>query len=64
MTVRLDVRLPDHVSDETAAMVSELLWQIISAWDGRYFLQLRRYHDSLRLPANPDRPWETLPTTE
>ena len=61
MNVDLESLFPDGISDEAAKVVSDFLWQLISDWDGRYFLQLSRYHDSRRPPCDPERPWRTLP---
>jgi hypothetical protein len=61
MTSDLEPLFPDNISDETASVVSDFLWRLISAWDGHYFLQLNRYYDSRRRPCDPDQPWRTLP---
>lgn len=41
---RFDPAFPDHISDETASALSELLHQLAAACDIRHFVQLRRYH--------------------
>jgi len=61
MKINIEPLSPDGISDEAAAVVSDFLWQLLSAWDDCYFLQLRRYHDSRRPPCDPDQPWKTLP---
>jgi hypothetical protein len=57
----LEPTFPDGISDEAAAVVSDFLWQLISAWDSRYFVQLSRYSDSRQRPRDPVQPWKTLP---
>jgi hypothetical protein len=61
MNPDLEPLFPDDLSDEAAAVVSDFLWQLISAWDSRYFIQLRRYHAGKESPCNPERPWMKLP---
>ena len=39
--------LPQELSDEAAAHVSELLNDFVVAFDGQYFAQIRRYYDAL-----------------
>lgn len=60
MNIDLDTLFPDGISDEAAAVVSDLLWQLISAWETRFFIPLCRYHDSRRPPCDPHQPWKTL----
>lgn len=59
MNPNLEPLFPDDLSDEAAAVVSDFLWQLLSAWDSRYFIQLRRYHADKEPPCSPDRPWMT-----
>ncbi len=53
----LEPLFPDNLSDEAASVLSDFLWQLISAWDSRYFTQLRRYQERKRPPCDPERPW-------
>jgi hypothetical protein len=52
---------PEGISDQTASLVSDFLWRLISAWDEHYSVQLHRYYESRRPPYDPDQPWKTLP---
>jgi len=36
--------LPEHLSDEAAAKMIELLYQIAQSLENRYFAQIRRYY--------------------
>ena len=40
--------LPDELSDEAAAQLSEILNDLVFAFDGHYFAQIRRYYDERR----------------
>ena len=40
--------LPDELSDEAAAQLSEILNDLVFAFDGLYFAQIRRYYDERR----------------
>ena len=40
--------LPDELSDEAAAQLSEILNDLVFAFDGHYFAQTRRYYDERR----------------
>ena len=39
--------VPHELSDETAALVSEILNDLAVVFDGQYFAQIRRYYDEL-----------------
>ena len=39
---------PDELSDEAAAQLSEILNDLVFAFDGHYFAQIRRYYDERR----------------
>lgn len=60
MKFDFETLFPDGISDEAAAVVSDFLWQLISAWDSRYFSQLRRCHAGKESPCDPERPWRKL----
>ena len=40
--------LPDELSDEAAAQLSEILNDLVFVFDGHYFAQIRRYYDERR----------------
>ena len=40
--------VPDELSDEAAAQLSEFLIDLVFAFDGQYFAQIRRYYDERR----------------
>ena len=39
---------PDEISDEAAAQLSEILNDLVFAFDAHYFAQIRRYYDERR----------------
>ena len=61
MKSELESLFPDDISDEAASVLSDVLWQLISAWDSRYFIQLQRYQASKAPPCDPEQPWRKLP---
>ena len=40
--------LPYELSDDAAAQLSEFLNDLVFAFDGQYFAQIRRYYDERR----------------
>ena len=40
--------VPHELSDEAAAQLSEFLNDLVFAFDGQYFAQIRRYYDERR----------------
>jgi hypothetical protein len=45
--------LPEHLSDEAAAQMLELLYAIAQALENRYFAEIRRYYQHTN-PRQPD----------
>lgn len=52
---------PDGISDETASVLSEFLYELAAAWENRYLTQLRRYHSRQRNLYDPEHPWRSPP---
>lgn len=48
-----DPILPEHLSDEAAAQMLELLYAITQALENRYFAQIRRHYQETH-PQQPD----------
>jgi len=48
-----DPILPEHLSDEAAAQILEMLYNLAQALESRYFGQIRRYHQDTP-PNQPD----------
>lgn len=48
-----DQILPEHLSDEAAAQMVELLYEIARALENRYFAEIRRYYQDTN-PRQPD----------
>jgi len=48
-----DPILPEHLSDEAAAQMLELLYTITQALENRYFAQIRRHYPETH-PHQPD----------
>ena len=44
-----------ELSDEAAALVSEILNDLAVVFDGQHFAQIRRYYDELSEPRHPER---------
>ena len=44
-----------ELSDEAAALVSEVLNDLAVVFDGQYFAQIRRYYDELSEPRHAER---------
>ena len=58
----LDSLLPqsDDISDETAAVLTEILFRLAGACDSRYIAKILRYQDAHRQETkdiDPERPW-------
>jgi hypothetical protein len=48
------------ISDETAAVIAQLLSDLHRQFEERFFGQIRRHHDAVRSPPKyPDQPWLT-----
>lgn len=54
--------LPNDISDETAAVIDDLLGELVEVWGWRYFNQIRRFHEDNR--PEPVDPFEPLPHWE
>jgi hypothetical protein len=63
MNPDLDAFFPEHLSDEAAFALYDLLQHLTLAWESRYFVQLRRHQGARQIDLfDPDRPWRTAPT--
>lgn len=38
------IELPERLSDESAALILDFLYEVIRAFESRYFVQIRRHH--------------------
>jgi hypothetical protein len=38
--------LPDDISDETAAVIDDILRRLVELWEWRYCIQIRRFHEA------------------
>ena len=48
------------ISDETAAVIAQLLSDLHLQFEQRFLGQIKRHYDSIRPPLeNPDQPWLT-----
>ena len=48
------------ISDETAAVIAQLLSDLHLQFEQRFLGQIKRHYDSIRPPPeNPDQPWLT-----
>ena len=54
---------PDDLSDETASVLSDFLYQLATACENQYLAQLRRYNRRKRQMNlyDPEEPWKTPP---
>ena len=48
-----DPILPEHLADEAAAQMVELLYAIAQVLENRYFVEIRRYYQNTN-PTQPD----------
>ena len=48
-----DIDLPDEISDETAAVILDVLYALGDAFGNHYYGQIRRYYEDLRQPPPP-----------
>ncbi|MDZ7751517.1 MAG: hypothetical protein U5S82_23490 [Gammaproteobacteria bacterium] len=48
-----DQTLPDHLSDEAAAQMVDLLYAIAQTLENRYFAEITRYYQNTN-PRQPD----------
>lgn len=58
MTDEVECLLPNHISDESAAVLCDFLSELCMAADSRYFGQIRRYREERRSTVDPDQPWQ------
>ena len=61
MKIDLDDVFPDGISDETAAVVGEVLAELLMWWDAHYLDQIRRHNSGQRNLYDPDEPWRSPP---
>jgi hypothetical protein len=61
MTHDIESIFPGHISDKTAAVLSECLHILAGECDTRYAHQLRRYYANQRVVYDPDHPWISPP---
>jgi len=59
--MKLQPLFPDHLSDEAATALSELLHTLAAACENRYFCQIRRHHSGQRNLYDPEHPWLSPP---
>ena len=58
MTLDLETRLLEALSDEAAFALCELLNELAQAFESRYYHQLLRYHSAKQADLfDPDQPW-------
>ena len=58
MKLKLETRLPEELSDETAFALCELLNELAQAFESRYYHQLIRYQSAKQADLyDPDQPW-------
>ena len=48
-----DIDLPEEISDETAAVIVDVLYALGDAFGNHYYSQIRRYYEELRQPPPP-----------
>ena len=41
---RHPIELPERLSDESAALILDFLYEVIQAFESRYFVPIRRHH--------------------
>ena len=61
MTPDFDAIFPDGISDETAAVLTQLLHQLVCACESRYLPQLQRYQRGQLNLYDPEAPWKKPP---
>jgi hypothetical protein len=58
MIIDLDTLFPEGLSDETVCAIAELLNELASRWESRYFHRLRACHDRQQLDLfDAEHPW-------
>lgn len=57
MTDEVDRLLPNHISDESAAVLCDFLAELSMAADGRYLCQVRRHREENHTTVDPDHSW-------
>ena len=58
MTDEVERLLPNHISDESAAVLCDFLAELSMAAESRYFCQIRRYREENRTAVDPQHPWK------
>jgi len=61
MKTKLDDLFPRDLSDETAAVLCEVMHTLALICEGHYLAQLRRYHSQQRNLYDPEQPWRSPP---
>lgn len=59
MSIDIEHLFPEGVSDEMALALSTFLYDLASACENRYFVQLRRHHESQRTLFDDVHPWRS-----
>ena len=54
MNIDLDVLFPDGLSDETAAVVADVLADLLMWWKAHYLVQIRRRYCNLCALSDPE----------
>ncbi|MBN8449349.1 MAG: hypothetical protein J0M13_10150 [Candidatus Accumulibacter sp.] len=63
MSRRRNRLFPDGLSDETAVALCDFLFQLATACESYYLVQLRRHHDRhQRNLYDPEEPWRFPPS--
>jgi len=57
MTRRRNSLFPDGLSDEAAVALCDFLFQLATACESHYLVQLRRHYDRQRNLYDPEEPW-------
>lgn len=61
MNSDLDALFPADISDETAAVLADLLHALALAWENRYLTHIRRYRSGQLNLYDPEQPWRSPP---
>ena len=59
MSADIEPLFPENLSDEMAQALSTFLHDLASACESRYFVQLRRHHESQRKLFDDEHPWRS-----
>jgi len=58
MNIRFEHLFPEGISDETAQVVSNLLYEIASQWENHFYHQIRQYQKQHEVGnRDPLQPW-------